>query len=134
VGSLRVLLAFYLEPELVEWIARGNPAADLSYGPDLLPVPAFAADHAGRRRHWCARPGSRYGPPPESLWGLDDPCRTTWQKRCPTRAHGSPDCSRQPATISIRRSTDQSVRPEPEVLAGGMGACTAEGEEHAGET
>jgi phosphoglycerate dehydrogenase-like enzyme len=43
----RVVIASYLEPELVERIAASEPRADIAYEPRLLPAPRFPSDHSG---------------------------------------------------------------------------------------
>lgn len=52
------MIASYLEPELVERIARAEPRAHVTYEPALLPTPRFPCDHGGE-------------PPPLSAAELD---------------------------------------------------------------
>ncbi|WP_027345174.1 D-2-hydroxyacid dehydrogenase [Hamadaea tsunoensis] len=47
---LGVLIATYLEPDLVERIAAVDPSLDVIYEPELLPVPRYACDHTGTPR------------------------------------------------------------------------------------
>ncbi|HEX5195261.1 MAG TPA: D-2-hydroxyacid dehydrogenase [Solirubrobacteraceae bacterium] len=42
-----VVIASYLEPELVERVARAEPRAHVTYEPALLPTPRFPCDHGG---------------------------------------------------------------------------------------
>ena len=44
---LNVLIASYLEPELVERIRDVDPRLDVAYEPALLRPPRYAADHTG---------------------------------------------------------------------------------------
>jgi phosphoglycerate dehydrogenase-like enzyme len=53
-SRLGVLIATHLEPELVERIAAVDPAVDVLYAPDLLPVPRYACDHTGTPRDLTA--------------------------------------------------------------------------------
>jgi phosphoglycerate dehydrogenase-like enzyme len=46
-SACEVLIASYLEPELVERIAAAEPRARVTYEPALLPAPRFPADHVG---------------------------------------------------------------------------------------
>lgn len=46
----QVVIASYLEPELVEKIRAAEPRARVSYEPSLLPAPRYPADHSGERR------------------------------------------------------------------------------------
>ncbi|HEX2902618.1 MAG TPA: D-2-hydroxyacid dehydrogenase [Jatrophihabitans sp.] len=48
--ELNVLIATYLEPELVERIASSDPRLRVLYEPDLLPVPRYRCDHGGQPR------------------------------------------------------------------------------------
>jgi phosphoglycerate dehydrogenase-like enzyme len=48
--TVRVLIASPLEREHVDRIAAVDPRIDVLYAPDLLPVPRYQADHAGRSR------------------------------------------------------------------------------------
>jgi glyoxylate/hydroxypyruvate reductase A len=43
-----LLIASYLEPEYVSQIQRVDPGLTVIYKPELLPVPRFACDHAGK--------------------------------------------------------------------------------------
>jgi glyoxylate/hydroxypyruvate reductase len=45
--SCEVVIASYLEPELVERIAAAEPRAHVTYEPHLLPAPRFPSDHVG---------------------------------------------------------------------------------------
>jgi phosphoglycerate dehydrogenase-like enzyme len=45
--SCEVVIASYLEPELVERIAAAEPRAHVTYEPALLPAPRFPSDHVG---------------------------------------------------------------------------------------
>ncbi|MBI1282508.1 MAG: D-2-hydroxyacid dehydrogenase [Anaerolineaceae bacterium] len=47
VSKLTVLIASYLEPELVDQIRREVPQVEVIYRPDLLGVPRYIADHNG---------------------------------------------------------------------------------------
>ncbi|MEV4619552.1 D-2-hydroxyacid dehydrogenase [Asanoa sp. NPDC049573] len=49
-ARLGVLIATYLEPDLVQRIASVDPALDVIYEPDLVPVPRYASDHTGTPR------------------------------------------------------------------------------------
>ena len=52
---LTVLIASYLEPDLVERIAAVAPdRIRVLHAPDLLPAPRYAADHEGIRRNLAA--------------------------------------------------------------------------------
>jgi len=42
-----LVVASYLEPELVERVRGVDPSLDVFYEPDLLPLPRYAADHVG---------------------------------------------------------------------------------------
>jgi phosphoglycerate dehydrogenase-like enzyme len=42
----KVLIASFLEPELVEQIARSVPDVELIYRPDLIGAPRYSADHS----------------------------------------------------------------------------------------
>lgn len=42
-----LVVASYLEPELVERVRGIDPSLDVFYEPDLLPSPRYAADHVG---------------------------------------------------------------------------------------
>ena len=46
-GGLKVLVASYLEPDLVERIRGVDPRVDVLYEPELLRPPRYAADHKG---------------------------------------------------------------------------------------
>ena len=46
-SGCEVVIASYLEPELVAQIAAAEPRAHITYEPALLPVPRYAADHGG---------------------------------------------------------------------------------------
>jgi glyoxylate/hydroxypyruvate reductase len=46
-SSCQVVIASYLEPELVAAIAAAEPRADVTYEPALLPVPRYPCDHTG---------------------------------------------------------------------------------------
>ena len=46
-GSVRILIASYLEPSHVDRIRAVDPRLDVVYEPDLLPRPRFPADHVG---------------------------------------------------------------------------------------
>ena len=45
-----VVIASYLEPELVAQIAAREPRAHVTFEPELLPVPRFPSDHRGAAR------------------------------------------------------------------------------------
>jgi glyoxylate/hydroxypyruvate reductase A len=45
--ACEVLIASYLEPELVERIAAAEPRARVTYEPALLPAPRYPSDHGG---------------------------------------------------------------------------------------
>jgi glyoxylate/hydroxypyruvate reductase len=47
VSRCEVVIASYLEPELVRRIAEAEPRAHVTYEPRLLPVPRFPSDHVG---------------------------------------------------------------------------------------
>jgi glyoxylate/hydroxypyruvate reductase A len=49
-GSVRVLIASPLEPELVARIEAVDPRVTVLYEPDLLPAPRYAADHTSPPR------------------------------------------------------------------------------------
>ena len=58
---LTVLIASYLEPELVELIRKEVPQVDVVYRPDLLGQPRYIADHGApvnrtseQESEWCA--------------------------------------------------------------------------------
>ena len=44
---LQILIASYLEPELVERIRQCGPEVEVHYHPELLAPPRYAADHTG---------------------------------------------------------------------------------------
>lgn len=46
-SACEVVIASYLEPELVERIARSEPRAHVTYEPALLPGPRYPSDHTG---------------------------------------------------------------------------------------
>src|SRR5581483_11140970 len=46
----QVVIASYLEPELVERIVAGEPRAQVLYEPSLLPPPRYPSDHHGDPR------------------------------------------------------------------------------------
>ncbi|MGK5683516.1 D-2-hydroxyacid dehydrogenase [Actinoplanes sp. URMC 104] len=46
---LTVVVASYLEPDLVDRIAAAGPGLEVLYDPDLLPAPQYRCDHGGRR-------------------------------------------------------------------------------------
>ncbi|MDR1799993.1 MAG: D-2-hydroxyacid dehydrogenase [Bifidobacteriaceae bacterium] len=54
-GSVRVLIATYLEDEHVQRIATADPRVTVLYAPDLLPTPRYQADHNGIRRPLTAQ-------------------------------------------------------------------------------
>ncbi len=45
--STEVVIASYLEPELVERVAAAHPEVNVTYQPELLPSPRYPADHTG---------------------------------------------------------------------------------------
>jgi glyoxylate/hydroxypyruvate reductase A len=45
--ACEVVIASYLEPELVDGIAEAEPRAHVTYEPALLPVPRYPCDHTG---------------------------------------------------------------------------------------
>jgi glyoxylate/hydroxypyruvate reductase len=45
--NTEVVIASYLEPELVERIVRAEPRAHVTYEPGLLPAPRYPSDHTG---------------------------------------------------------------------------------------
>jgi phosphoglycerate dehydrogenase-like enzyme len=45
--AISVLVATYLEPDLVERIAKVDPGVTVLYEPELLPVPRYRCDHTG---------------------------------------------------------------------------------------
>lgn len=47
-SNYKVLIASYLEPELVERVRKVDPRLEVIYEPDLLQPPRYAADHKGR--------------------------------------------------------------------------------------
>lgn len=49
-SRLDILIASYLEPELVDAIAAADPRLHVHYRPDLLPEPRWCGDHTGTRR------------------------------------------------------------------------------------
>src|ERR1700758_2607458 len=53
-GPVRVLIASALEREYVDRIAAVDPAIDVLYAPELLPVPRYQADHHGPPRDLTA--------------------------------------------------------------------------------
>ncbi|KAA2252716.1 D-2-hydroxyacid dehydrogenase [Solihabitans fulvus] len=55
-----VLIASPLRPEHVELIAAVDPRVRVHYAPDLLPVPAHAADHTGTPRELTAEQRRRW--------------------------------------------------------------------------
>lgn len=50
-SRLGILIASYLEPDLVERVAAVDPSLDVRYEPELLPVPRYICDHTGTHRH-----------------------------------------------------------------------------------
>lgn len=46
---VNVLIASYLEPELVEKIRAVDPKLEVVYHPELLPAPRYKADHVGHK-------------------------------------------------------------------------------------
>ena len=46
-GPCEVVIASYLEPELVTRIATAQPRVRVTYEPSLLPVPRYPSDHGG---------------------------------------------------------------------------------------
>lgn len=58
----RILVCSYLEPHLVDAIRAVDPRLEVTYRPDLIPPPRFAADHTGapyvrdeaQRAEWAA--------------------------------------------------------------------------------
>jgi glyoxylate/hydroxypyruvate reductase A len=46
--AITILIASYLEPELVEQVRRTDDRLNVVYRPDLLPVPRYPSDHTGR--------------------------------------------------------------------------------------
>jgi glyoxylate/hydroxypyruvate reductase A len=49
VPPITVLIASYLEPDLVERIAAADSGLTVLYQPELLPVPRYRSDHSGAR-------------------------------------------------------------------------------------
>jgi glyoxylate/hydroxypyruvate reductase A len=47
--DLRVLVASYLEPYLVDVIRAAAPEVEVVYRPELLPIPRYRSDHDGER-------------------------------------------------------------------------------------
>lgn len=46
-APVRVLIASYLEPELVAQVRAVDPRLEVAYEPDLIPAPRYPADHGG---------------------------------------------------------------------------------------
>jgi glyoxylate/hydroxypyruvate reductase A len=59
-ARVRVLIASYLEPELVQRIAAVDPRIDVMYEPEILPVPRYACDHTGTPRELTAAQQDRW--------------------------------------------------------------------------
>ena len=57
---LGVLIATYLEADLVHRVASVDPRLDVRYEPDLLPVPRYACDHTGIPRKLTAAQQDRW--------------------------------------------------------------------------
>lgn len=49
VSPITVLVASFLEPDLVERITASDPGLTVLYQPELLPVPHYRSDHGGRK-------------------------------------------------------------------------------------
>ncbi|GAA1892205.1 D-2-hydroxyacid dehydrogenase [Asanoa iriomotensis] len=85
--SVRVLIASYFEPELVDRIAAVDPRVDVSYEPDLLPVPRYVADHTGSPRPLSPEQQDRWA---KALAAADVSLGFDWQApaELPSRAPG----------------------------------------------
>lgn len=59
-SRLGILIATYLEPDLVEQIAAVDPSLDVFYEPELLPVPRYLCDHTGTPRRFTAAEQDRW--------------------------------------------------------------------------
>jgi phosphoglycerate dehydrogenase-like enzyme len=57
---VEVLVASYLEPDLVERVARSDPRIRVSYSPELLPRPRWPSDHVGIPRELTADEHDRW--------------------------------------------------------------------------
>jgi hypothetical protein len=49
-NPVRVLIASFLEPELVEKISQVDERVEVLYEPGILPLPRYVADHHGPER------------------------------------------------------------------------------------
>ncbi|HEV7712566.1 MAG TPA: D-2-hydroxyacid dehydrogenase [Asanoa sp.] len=84
-ARLGVLIATYLEPDLVQRIASVDPAVDVIYEPDLVPVPRYASDHTGTPRQLTGAEQDRWD---KALAAADVAFDFDWQAPAdlPTRA------------------------------------------------
>ncbi|MDG4824858.1 D-2-hydroxyacid dehydrogenase [Asanoa sp. WMMD1127] len=57
---LNVLIATYLEPDLVRRIADADPRVDVIYEPEIVPVPRYRCDHTGTPRQLTAAQQERW--------------------------------------------------------------------------
>lgn len=57
---VNVLIASYLEPELIERIRAVDPRLEVSYHPELLPRPRYRADHVGSKLERSAEDQARW--------------------------------------------------------------------------
>ncbi|MCY1136983.1 D-2-hydroxyacid dehydrogenase [Actinoplanes sp. Pm04-4] len=57
---LTVVIASYLEPELVDRIAAADPGLTVLYQPELVPVPQYRCDHGGKRPELTAEQAGRW--------------------------------------------------------------------------
>jgi phosphoglycerate dehydrogenase-like enzyme len=81
-----VVIASYLEPELVERIAEAEPRARVVYEPSLLPAPRYPCDHHGellvlepdQRERWAAITAGA-----EVMFDFDWSSPETIPERCP---------------------------------------------------
>ena len=69
-SECEVVIASYLEPELVERIVRAQPRVHVTYEPALLPTPNFPCDHGGEQPRLNADELSRW----ESIVAGADVC------------------------------------------------------------
>jgi phosphoglycerate dehydrogenase-like enzyme len=85
-SACEVVIASYLEPELVERIARAQPRAHVTYEPAFLPAPSYPCDHDGEHPQLTAARLSRW----ETIVAGADVCfdfdwhdPATLPQRCP---------------------------------------------------
>ncbi|SNT64063.1 Phosphoglycerate dehydrogenase [Asanoa hainanensis] len=86
-ARLGVLIATYLEPDLVQRIVDVDPRIDVSYEPDIVPVPRYVCDHTGTPRELSPAQQDRWE---RALAGADVSFDFDWQAPAdlPARAPG----------------------------------------------